>query len=64
MRLSLDYTRYIVLIQIIPEKVVKIFNCDELELLINGQPFIDLYDWMENTTYKGFSSDSDVFVLI
>jgi hypothetical protein len=29
------------------------FNSDELELLLNGQPFIDVDEWKTNAIYKG-----------
>ncbi len=47
-------------IQILPERLLKIFNSNELELLINGQPFIDLDDWRLNTIYKGYNSNNTV----
>lgn len=37
----------------IPETYISIFNSDEFELLINGQPFIDVEDWKTNTIYQG-----------
>ena len=39
----------------IPEQLVKIFSANELELILNGQPFIDVSDWIENTHYEGYS---------
>ena len=39
----------------IPEQLVKIFSANELELILNGQPFIDVADWIENTHYEGYS---------
>lgn len=44
-----------------PEKLIDVFNSDELELFINGYPFIDLEDWRANTVYKGFNSNQEVF---
>jgi hypothetical protein len=32
---------------------LEIFNSDEFELLLNGQPFIDIDDWKQNTIYQG-----------
>ena len=49
------------LFQIIPFKIIKIFNSDEFELLLNGQPFIDVYDWKINTIYKGYNENSLVY---
>ncbi len=40
--------------------MLKIFTSDELELLLNGQPFIDVSDWKSNTIYKGYSESSQV----
>jgi E3 ubiquitin-protein ligase HUWE1 len=47
---------------LIPEKILKIFNSDEFELLLNGQPFIDVDDWRSNTFYKGYDEYSPVFL--
>ena len=44
------------LLSVIPEKAIKIFNSNELELLINGRPFIDVSDWEANTVYNGVFS--------
>ena len=40
-------------ISVIIENSISIFNSDELELILNGQPFIDLYDWRINSIYQG-----------
>ena len=40
------------LFNLIPKDVIQKFTSDELELLINGRPFIDLEDWRQNTIYK------------
>ena len=46
------------LISLIPEMFIKNFNADELELILNGTPFIDINDWKTNTIYNGyFTSD-------
>jgi len=38
-----------------------LFSSDEFELLLNGQPFIDVFDWQINSTYKdGYSETDDV----
>jgi len=51
--------------KVIPEKYISIFTSDELELLLNGQPFIDLLDWKDNTIYSGgYSSSSRVITII
>jgi len=39
--------------QIIPKKLISIFNEQELELLISGLPEIDIDDLCNNTEYKG-----------
>jgi hypothetical protein len=41
------------LFRIIPEEFLLNFNSDELELILNGQPFIDIDDWRLNTIYQG-----------
>lgn len=33
--------------------MLSVFDPRELELLLNGVPFIDVDDWENNTTYKG-----------
>jgi E3 ubiquitin-protein ligase HUWE1 len=40
------------LFSMIKKDVIQIFNSDELELIINGRPIIDVDDWYINTTYK------------
>lgn len=37
---------------IIPFKDIQCFNEDQLELIINGRPYIDVDDWEINTTYQ------------
>ncbi|KAI9099723.1 hypothetical protein DFS34DRAFT_502229 [Phlyctochytrium arcticum] len=44
--------------EIIPQDLVKIFNEQELELLISGMPDIDVDDWKNNTEYQNFSASS------
>ncbi|KAJ3118397.1 hypothetical protein HDU96_001915 [Phlyctochytrium bullatum] len=43
---------------IIPKELVKIFNEQELELLISGMPDIDIDDWKNNTEYQNYTSTS------
>jgi len=46
---------------IIPEEHVNYLYADEIELVINGQPFTDVNDWKLNTVYQGsFNEDSQV----
>jgi len=40
--------------------LIKIFNSDELELFINGTPFIDLDDWRTNTIFTGYKANDTV----
>ena len=40
------------LFSIIPKNVIEIFNADQLELLLNGRPFIDIEDWKQFTEYR------------
>jgi len=36
----------------LPEDKIKCFNSNELELILNGRPFIDVEEWKSNTIYK------------
>ncbi len=54
--------KYIFMFKILPERLIKIFNSDELELFINGTPFIDLEDWRTNTIYKGYNQNDEVIL--
>jgi hypothetical protein len=40
------------LFNIIPKEVIQTLTSDQLELLINGRPFIDLEDWKQFTEYR------------
>ena len=40
------------LFDIIPKEVIQSFTSEQLELLINGRPFIDLEDWKQFTEYR------------
>ena len=40
------------LYSIFKKDVIQKFTADELELIINGRPFIDVDDWYENTVYR------------
>ncbi|KAJ3180597.1 hypothetical protein HDU85_004001 [Gaertneriomyces sp. JEL0708] len=44
--------------EIIPKNLCKIFNEQELELLISGMPDIDIDDWKNNTEYQNYSPSS------
>jgi E3 ubiquitin-protein ligase HUWE1 len=44
--------------EVIPKDLVKVFNEQELELLISGMPDIDIDDWKNNTEYQNYSSSS------
>ncbi|KAJ3048819.1 hypothetical protein HK097_010180, partial [Rhizophlyctis rosea] len=44
--------------EIIPKELVKIFNEQELELLISGMPDIDIDDWRNNTEYQNYTGSS------
>lgn len=41
------------LFNFIPKEILESVNSSELELLICGQPFIDVNDWNKNSVYKG-----------
>ncbi|KAJ3019634.1 hypothetical protein HKX48_001941 [Thoreauomyces humboldtii] len=43
---------------VIPQDLVKIFNEQELELLISGMPDIDIDDWKNNTEYQNYTQAS------
>jgi len=47
---------------IIIENYVSLFNSDELELIINGQPFIDVEDWKQNTMYQGGYNENSMVI--
>ena len=40
------------LFSVIPKAVIEIFTSDQLELLLNGRPFIDIEDWKQFTEYR------------
>jgi E3 ubiquitin-protein ligase HUWE1 len=44
--------------EIIPKDLIKIFNEQELELLISGLPDIDIDDWKSNTEYQNYTASS------
>ena len=46
----------------IPENLIKIFTANELELILNGTPFIDVTDWIENTYYEGYSATDQIII--
>ena len=46
----------------IPENLIKIFTANELELILNGTPFIDVSDWIENTYYEGYSTTDQIII--
>ncbi|KJZ80444.1 hypothetical protein HIM_00294 [Hirsutella minnesotensis 3608] len=44
--------------EIIPARLISIFNEQELELLISGLPDIDIDDWKSNTEYQNYTPSS------
>lgn len=46
----------------IPEQLIKIFSSNELELILNGTPFIDVSDWIENTSYEGYQPTDSIII--
>ena len=42
--------------------LLKIFTSDQLGLLINGTPFIDVDDWRLNTQYKNYNNYDNVII--
>ena len=51
-----------ILFSYIPESLIKIFSANELELMLNGTPFIDVSDWIENTDYEGYSPSDEIII--
>ena len=46
----------------IPEQLIKIFTSNEFELILNGTPFIDVSDWIENTSYEGYKPTDHIII--
>ena len=46
--------------QIIPQKLISIFNYRELELVISGLPTIDIKDWKKNTLYENYTEETPI----
>jgi len=44
--------------QVIPEETLQVYTVEELEMKMNGLPFIDLGDWEANSVYKGLYNKS------
>ena len=47
---------------IIALEQINIFTSDELNLLINGTPFIDVDDWRINTIYQNYNNYDNVII--
>ena len=47
---------------IIALELINIFTSDELNLLINGTPFIDVDDWRINTIYQNYNNYDNVII--
>jgi hypothetical protein len=39
--------------EVVPQHLIQVFDYQELELMLNGLPEIDMADWKTNTEYKG-----------
>ena len=51
------------LFDIIPKNVIQAFTSDQLELIINGRPFIDLEEWKLFTEYREpYNIDHEVII--
>ncbi|KAF9763247.1 E3 ubiquitin-protein ligase ptr1 [Nosema granulosis] len=50
------------LLEVIDEKLLAIFDENELEILINGTSIIDVDDWKANTEYIGYTNNSQTIV--
>lgn len=48
------------LISLIPIELIQLFSSSELELLLNGTPFIDIEDWKMNSSYSGYDHDDQI----
>eukprot|EP00919_Chromeraceae_sp_WS-2016_P019408 GHVR01046231.1.p1 GENE.GHVR01046231.1~~GHVR01046231.1.p1 ORF type:complete len:572 (-),score=96.33 GHVR01046231.1:34-1749(-) len=48
---------------VVPLSILKVFDFQELELLINGMPNLDIDDWKENTEYQGVYHKKHIVVL-
>ena len=46
--------------EIIPQKLISIFNYRELERVISGLPTIDIKDWKRNTMYSNYNENTPV----
>ena len=46
----------------IPKDKIKCLNSNELELLLNGRPFIDIEEWKDFTEYKGAYNENHMVV--
>ena len=46
--------------EIIPQKLISIFNYNELELVISGSPKIDINDWKQNTQYENYNENTPI----
>jgi len=42
--------------ELVPKKLISIFNPRELELMISGLPKIDIDDLKANTNYQGYAA--------
>ena len=47
---------------IIDKELLQIFTSNELDLIINGTPFIDIEDWRMNSRYKNYTSTDEVII--
>merc|ERR1712070_305020 len=41
------------LYEVVPQHLIQVFDYQELELMLNGLPQVDLEDWKTHTEYKG-----------
>lgn len=41
------------LFMVLPKEQFHVFTLEEIEMILNGLPFIDVHDWEHNTVYKG-----------
>ena len=50
------------LFKLFEKEKITMFTSNELELMVNGRPFIDLLEWEENTLYKGAYNKDHVVI--
>jgi hypothetical protein len=47
------------LFEVVPLRLLRVFNENELQLVIAGSETIDLVQWKQCTKYQGYSDESE-----